>query len=346
MNEPRVFLSATAYDLHQVRSNIARFVESTGFQIVASDDPRFFADPSRDTQDACLAEVATCDMLILIVGGRYGSESRQAGRSITNLEWATAYASGLPTFTFVEQSVWSSRRLWQQDRSRDLSPIVEDMRVFDFIEQVAGATRNNWIWPFSTSSDIVEVLRNQWSRWFAKLLRENSEAERIPVSADRQPVVGQYANLISKAMNQIDVLGVSLATIARSPRIETAIAASFRRGVALRVLILDPTSGEAVRRGAEEFGESNLITELQGMKALWARFLAGGEGVSLKTYSMRPPAFIFRIDSSLFVSHYYARRSGADSPTLHLSVEDSQVSDFYLELFEEVWDSAEPVQLP
>jgi hypothetical protein len=101
MAKPRVFVSSTYYDLRHIRDRLEAFIESFGYDPVLfeSGDIPFHHDAPLD--ESCYAEIQTCHILILIVGGRYGSPSsdekpqapnestRDASSTTRSPEWNT-----------------------------------------------------------------------------------------------------------------------------------------------------------------------------------------------------------------------------------------------------------------
>ena len=73
MAVPRVFLSSTCYDLRELRSQIREFIIYYGYEAVLSEFGDIFFEYSTHPQDACFAEVAKCNMFVLIIGNTYGS---------------------------------------------------------------------------------------------------------------------------------------------------------------------------------------------------------------------------------------------------------------------------------
>jgi hypothetical protein len=74
MARPRIFVSSTYYDLRHIRSSLELFIESLGYDSILSEkgDIAYLHDTPLD--ESCYREAASSDMLILIIGGRYGSE--------------------------------------------------------------------------------------------------------------------------------------------------------------------------------------------------------------------------------------------------------------------------------
>jgi Domain of unknown function (DUF4062) len=65
--------------------------------------------PDSDTvRDSCLADVDTCDLHVLILGHRYGSQPEQdnpEGLSITHLEFRRAGQSGIPRIALLSTRI-------------------------------------------------------------------------------------------------------------------------------------------------------------------------------------------------------------------------------------------------
>ena len=63
-----VFLSSTVYDLVDLRAELADFLESKGFIVLASDDPyRIDVEPTVDTIKTCLRNVESANVVVCIL---------------------------------------------------------------------------------------------------------------------------------------------------------------------------------------------------------------------------------------------------------------------------------------
>src|SRR5512137_257762 len=124
-NPPSVFVSSTCYDLAQVRQDLRSFFDSLGMVPVLSEFPSFPVDPNIDAIENCLAGVKEkADIFVLIVGGRYGSETEN-GKSVTNLEYLEAKVKGIPSYVFVQKDIRTMLPIWLKNRSGDFSGFVD-----------------------------------------------------------------------------------------------------------------------------------------------------------------------------------------------------------------------------
>ncbi len=214
MPAPRVFVSSTAYDLGLLRGQLRSFVAELGFSPVLSDFADVLYDPRTHTHTSCVKEVPRCDLLVLIIGSRFGSEAivdaiadidlealeamstdssvlKEVDRklSVTQLEVLKAIEGGLPVFVFVDERVLHDHATYEANRHQ---PYVDDMLfasisqpgsaryIFSFIDFLRGRLANNAIFPFAKIEDIEAQLRRQWAALFQRMLEEERQtvAER------------------------------------------------------------------------------------------------------------------------------------------------------------------------
>jgi len=184
MAAPTVFISSTFYDLRYVREGLRRFIESLGYIAVLSEDGTVFYDPKTNAAEACLVEIGNADMLVLILGGRYGSPIPGGNQSITNAEYQQAIKDGIPVFALIENDTYSDYQLYQANHSRPdilndiVFPHADSPRIFDFIQEIQGQVSNNALVSFKTAADIENYLRSQWAGMLHMFLgRDNQEAK-------------------------------------------------------------------------------------------------------------------------------------------------------------------------
>lgn len=157
-----------------------------GFEPVLSERGNVFYDPKMHVQDACLAEVPTCQMFVLIIGGRFGSEYKDTSESIVNHEYKRAVESKIPVFALVEQQVNAEFFVFRNNKEKkDVDatkidyPSVDSTKIFDFMEEVQNNSVNNALVAFSDYNELQSYLRQQWAGMMFNFLAKQSESRRV-----------------------------------------------------------------------------------------------------------------------------------------------------------------------
>lgn len=194
MSKPRVFVSSTYFDLRHVRRGIEEFIESLGYDAVLfeSGDIPFSHLDSLD--QSCYREIEACHMLVLIIGGRYGSQvSREKEidlvvkekaflefNSITKKEYETARQRDIPIYIFLEKGVANEYRTYKENKNSELIKYahVDSVNIFKLLDDIYFQKRNNLTHEFENIEDITAWLKNQWAGLFGFLLaRQSSESQ-------------------------------------------------------------------------------------------------------------------------------------------------------------------------
>jgi hypothetical protein len=184
MRKPSVFVSSTCYDLRQVRADLHSYLENAGLDPVLSEFPSFPVDPASPTVTNCRKAVENrADILVLIIGGRYGSTDEQ-GRSISNLEYLAAKAKGIPIYVFVMRSLLDILPVWADNPNGDFRSVADSPKVFEFISGIRNSG-DKWVFPFDTAQDIVSTLRTQMAYLFADALELRKRASASGVVAEK-----------------------------------------------------------------------------------------------------------------------------------------------------------------
>ena len=200
MAVPRVFVSSTYYDLKHIRASLDHFIRSMGFESVLSEKGDIAYAFDRPLDESCYAEVSNCDMLLLIVGGRYGSAASdvQLDRrpdffkrydSITRREYERALSENRPVWILVEAAVMAEYQTYKVNLGRaDVRYAhVDSVNIFELLESISGQVQNNALSTFQTFGDIEEWLRKQWAGYFGDLLRRRTgQVELMTLSAQVQ----------------------------------------------------------------------------------------------------------------------------------------------------------------
>jgi hypothetical protein len=183
MAKPRIFVSSTYYDLKHIRSNLENFIHSFGYDSVLferGDIPFFHENP---LDESCYTEIDNCHMLVLIIGGRYGSATSSEKKaddntlpekfnSITKREYETAREKDIPIFIFVEKNVMAEYYTYKQNRGNNSINYahVDNINIFVLLDDILSQRRNNLTKEFENFEDISSWLRDQWAGLFAEAL--------------------------------------------------------------------------------------------------------------------------------------------------------------------------------
>lgn len=160
-----VYVSSTFVDLERHRAALKTALERAQYDVECMEKyPAFDERPV----DKCLADVAACDVYVLLVAHRYGyvpAENNPHGRSITELEYDEAVRLGKPRLVFCvdEDEPWPPR---MTDKAE---PALGRLNAF---RQRVGTDRG--IRAFSSPADLASlVLQAQpemvWDRLASRL---------------------------------------------------------------------------------------------------------------------------------------------------------------------------------
>ena len=192
MAKPRVFISSTYYDLKHLRSSLENFIESLGFEPVISEKGDIAYAPDMPLDESCYREARSTDIFVLIIGGRYGSESSGQEKkptkaffdrydSITKQEYKSAISRDVPAYIMVESSVYSEYRTFLKNKSNKnvVYAHVDSVNIFHLIEDILSQPKNNPVHPFERYAEVEEWLREQWAGLFKELLTRMSSQQQI-----------------------------------------------------------------------------------------------------------------------------------------------------------------------
>lgn len=197
MAKPRVFVSSTYYDLKYTRADIERFIKEQGFEAVLNEKGHIPYGTTEKLEEYCYKEIELCDILISIIGGRFGSESKDHDYSISNLELKNAIDKGKQVYIFVEQAVSSEYQTYKANKNvvGFTCTAVDDVRIYNFIEEVYSLPLNNQVKEFNSVHEITTYLKEQWAGLFQRLLSESARQKEVNLIEDLKNT--------SKTLNQL-----------------------------------------------------------------------------------------------------------------------------------------------
>ena len=216
MAKPRVFVSSTYYDLKYVRSSLEGFINSLGFNLVLFERGGVAFAPDMALDDSCYREVQNCDIYVLIIGGRYGSEKSEtkaetmraffeAYESVTKEEYRTANSKNIPVYILIDKSVYAEYQTFKVNQANESIKYahVDNSGVFRLIDEVLSHGLNNPMSTFDKCSEIEEWLRSQWAGLYRELLSRLHNQKQIATLTEKIEELGEVSTTLRRYLEDL-----------------------------------------------------------------------------------------------------------------------------------------------
>lgn len=199
MAKPRFFISSTFYDLKSIRSELEVFLTTLGYEPVLNEKGHISYGSKEKLEEYCYKEIQLCDILISIVGGRYGSKSIYGDDTISQHELKTALELGKQVFIFIDKAVKSEHRFYQANKSNQETKYtsVDNKKVFEILDFIDSLPLNNATFGFDTGQEIIQYLKEQLSGLFKNLLIESSKLNEVALIKDLKENIDTLRQLVS-----------------------------------------------------------------------------------------------------------------------------------------------------
>lgn len=206
MAKPRVFLSSTCYDLKYIRNDLQRFIKDLGYEPVLNERGHIAYGRSESLEQYCYQEISTCDILVHIVGGKFGSPSKTEPYSISQMELKTAHELHKQIYVFVERQVNVEYHTYLKNEENQsfIPQYVDDVKIYEFLKEIYNLTTNNIIAGFDSVNDITGYLKEQWAGRFQRFLQEESRREDYKISTNLKSTAETLAKLIEYTTKERD----------------------------------------------------------------------------------------------------------------------------------------------
>ncbi len=199
MAKPRVFISSTFYDLHYVREDLERFIRELGYEPIRHETGSIPYSREDPLEESAYQEVNLSDIIVCIVGGRYGSASSTREGSITQNELKEALRKQIQVYVFVEQNVYAEYSTYQGNRDNITIKysFVDNIAIYEFLEKIYALPQNNTITPFSTSAEIINFLKLQWAGLFQRFLQDRRRLAELEVLNEMSAITDTLKELVT-----------------------------------------------------------------------------------------------------------------------------------------------------
>lgn len=202
MAKPRVFISSTFYDLKQIRIELDKFLESLGYEPVRNEVGDIPYGKDEELQTYCYKEINNVDILVSILGSRYGSEAitdeLSKKYSVSQMELKTAIDEHKQVFIFIEKDVLTEYETYLANKNnKDVKyHYVDNPNIYRFIEEIKSYRNNNNIKGFETADDIKNYLREQFAGLFKQFLLDSLRMKEISVMRDIEDTAKNLRSLV------------------------------------------------------------------------------------------------------------------------------------------------------
>jgi hypothetical protein len=217
MAKLRVFISSTYYDLKHVRSYVSSFITKMGYEVTLSEKGKIAYDPSSPLDHSCYKDAETADILVLIIGGRYGSATSETDgsriiddfyqryESVTRKEFETANNHAVPTYILVEKSVMSEYETFKKNRTNTTIDYahVDSVNIFNFLDDILSKGKNNPLFQFEQPQEIENWLKEQWSGYFRTLLEKKSQNQKLNSLSKQVTELSSINNSLQRYLEEV-----------------------------------------------------------------------------------------------------------------------------------------------
>jgi hypothetical protein len=259
MAKPQVFISSTYYDLKHIRASIEGFVENLGYEAILSEKGKIAYDPDIALDESCYRTAAEADIFVLIIGGRYGSETSdeeikdtskfyERYESVTKKEYESAAAKDKPVYILVDKAVFNEYETFK--KNRDNASIeyahVDSVNIFKLLDQIMSKRKNNPLQLFEKHADIESWLREQWAGLFRELINRRSENKQLMSLSERVDDLSEINSSLQRYLEQV------VSKVSSSPEEATKI-------------ITEENKRQAEHKQRKEIEKLPLISELMDL---------------------------------------------------------------------------------
>lgn len=172
-----------------------------------------------------------------------------------------------------------------------------------------------------------------------------SESEIVNVFPHRWAVPNDmWRRFFETAEEEIGVLVYSGLFVSEDMGIQRVFRHKADAGARVRILLGDPQSAQVAQRGSDEGVDEAMAAKIKNALVMY-KPLRGLDGIEFRLHDKILYNSIYRADDQLLVNTHIYGFTASHAPVLHLrKVAGGSMVSNYLDSFERVWDSANPVE--
>lgn len=205
MAVPRVFISSTFYDLKQVRFNIGDFIKNLGYEAVMHERSGVAYTQNEPLEQDCYHELASCDIVVCVIGNHFGSRSAGNELSITMNEIQTAIKNRKKVYIFIAKDVYIENRTYEYNKENGnfKSAYTDNLKIHEFISELKNNNRV-LIESFDTTDEIISTLKLQFAGLFQNLLAHDASKSESTVVMDLSETASEIKDSVHELREEQD----------------------------------------------------------------------------------------------------------------------------------------------
>lgn len=176
--------------MRQIRVELDKFIEGLGYEPVRNEEGDIPYGKDEALQAYCYKEIANIDVLVSIIGSRYGSagiiKEKEQEYSVSQLELKTALKEDKQVFVFIDKNVFTEYETYILNKNNEnvIYKYVDNVNIYKFIEEIKALPHNNNIKGFETAEDITSYLREQFAGLFKQFMLDNKRVKETLIIRD------------------------------------------------------------------------------------------------------------------------------------------------------------------
>lgn len=210
-----IFIGSTFYDLKYKQEDLANFIRIHDFEPLMFKDGGLAHIPGKESDKSRNETMKLADMVVLIIGGDYGSSEDTAEENgyVTGREFKYSIEDDVPVYVFIDRQVYAEYGVYDEnsekiDKDDDFIKFraAKDVNVFRFINEIKDMS-NLSISEFSRLEEIKDYLSSEWSVMFKthlKSLRGSKQTNEMDTTISKfDQLIEEMAVTLEKAGNRL-----------------------------------------------------------------------------------------------------------------------------------------------
>jgi Domain of unknown function (DUF4062) len=173
----RIYVSSTFNDLKEFREHVRLQLRQMGHEDIAME---YYVAENQRPLDKCLKNVASCDLYIGIFAQRYGYIPPEQQKSITELEYRTAFDKGKDRLIFLldEEASWPTKFVDKGKDAEKISSLRNEL------------SRENLVSFFKDPHELKSLIATAVHNWEKKdgVISQKKEAEELDIGSYQKAI--------------------------------------------------------------------------------------------------------------------------------------------------------------